>query len=90
MIPPQPEPQPHDLDDALRKRILARAREINGTLLARFTTISDDLDAGSHLAALGGLDGIERQVETMRSLLLLVPIEQPLFGNPSTTHKERT
>ena len=34
---------------------------------------SDDLDAGGHRAALGGLDGIEREIQTMRSFLLLLP-----------------
>jgi hypothetical protein len=65
-------PWPHDLDKALRLRIIAQATEINGKLLARFASVADDLDAGSHLAALGGLDGIERQVETMRAFLLLL------------------
>jgi hypothetical protein len=65
-------PQPHDLDKALRLLIIARATEINGKLLARLATVADDLDAGGHLAALGGLDGIERQIETMRAFLLLL------------------
>jgi hypothetical protein len=65
-------PWPHDLDKALRQRIIARATEINGKLLARLATVADDLDAGAHLAALGGLDGIEREIETMRAFLLLL------------------
>jgi hypothetical protein len=67
------QPQPAEVDEALRKRILFRAKEINGTLLARFTTIADDLDARRARAAIGGLDGIEREIQTMRSLLLLFP-----------------
>jgi hypothetical protein len=67
------EPQPHDLDEAIRKRIIGRAMEINTKLLARLATVADDLDAGGHRAALGGLDGLERQIDTMRSLLLLLP-----------------
>ena len=67
------EPQPHDLDEAIRLRILERAKAINTKLLARLRTAADDLDAGGHRAALGGLDGIERQIDTMRSLLLLLP-----------------
>jgi hypothetical protein len=35
--------------------------------------VADDLDAGHDLAALGGLDGIEREIQTMRSFLLLLP-----------------
>ena len=65
-------PWPHDLDKALRTRIIAQATEINGKLLARLASVADDLDAGGHLAALGGLDGIERQIETMRAFLLLL------------------
>jgi len=45
---------------------------INSKLQARLATVADDLDAGGHRAALGGLDGIERQIETMRTLLLLL------------------
>jgi hypothetical protein len=52
--------------------VLARVSAINGKVLARLATVSDDLDAGGHRAALGGLDGLERQIETMRSLLLLL------------------
>ena len=72
MTQSDPQPQPNDLDRTLRKLVLARAAEINGKLLARLSTVSDDLDAGSPLAALGALDGLERQIETMRSFLLLL------------------
>lgn len=67
------EPLPHDSDEALRLRVLERVKGINTKLLARLGTVAEDLDAGGHRAALGGLDGIERQIETMRSLLLLLP-----------------
>jgi hypothetical protein len=66
------EPLPHDSDEALRLRVLERVKGINMKLLARLETVAEDLDAGGHRAALGGLDGIERQIETMRSLLLLL------------------
>jgi hypothetical protein len=65
-------PQPRDPDEAIRKRVLERAMEINTKLLGRLATVADDLDVGGHRAALGGLDGIERQIDTMRSLLLLL------------------
>jgi hypothetical protein len=64
--------QPHDSDEALRLRVLERVKDINTKLLARLGTVAEDLDAGGHRAALGGLDGLERQIETMRSLLLLL------------------
>jgi hypothetical protein len=63
---------PNPLDEALRRRVLARVMAINGKLLATLATVADDLDAGSHLAALGGLDGLEKQITTMRSFLLLL------------------
>jgi hypothetical protein len=72
MTEPNTTPTPHDLDEALRQLVLARVSAINGKVLARLATVSDDLDAGGHRAALGGLDGLERQIETMRSLLLLL------------------
>jgi hypothetical protein len=67
-----PQTPPRDLNAAVRRLILARAAEINGRLLARLATVADDLDQGSHLAALGGLDGIEREIDRMRSFLLLL------------------
>ena len=66
------EPQPRDPDDAIRKRVIERAMAINTKLLARLATVADDLNVGGHRAALGGIDGLERQIETMRSLLLLL------------------
>jgi hypothetical protein len=67
-----PQTPPHDLDAAVKRLILARAAEINGTLLARLATVADDLDQGRHLAALGGLDSIEPEIGRMRSFLLLL------------------
>lgn len=66
-------PQPRDLDEAIRKRVIERVLAINTKLLGRLATLADDLDAGGHRAALGGLDGLEREIGTMRSLLLLLP-----------------
>jgi len=64
--------QPHDPNEAVRKLVIARAAEINGRLLARLATVADDLDLGGSLAALGGLDGIDRDIDRMRSFLLLL------------------
>lgn len=71
--PPPPDHQNPDVDALLRRHILARAKGINGKLLARLATASDDLDAGNGLAALGGIDGIEREIQTLRCFLLLLP-----------------
>jgi hypothetical protein len=65
-------PQPLDIDEAIRLRVIERAKAINTQLLARLSTAGEDLEAGGYLAALGGLDGIEKQSDTMRSLLLLL------------------
>lgn len=59
-------------DDDLRRRILERAQAMNVRLLTALTSIADDLAQGHHLAALGGLDGLERLINTIRSLLLLL------------------
>jgi len=67
------DPQPHDPDEAIRKRVIERAMAINSKLLARLATVADDLDAGGYRAAIGGLDGLERDIGTMRSFLLLLP-----------------
>jgi hypothetical protein len=67
-----PQPHPFDPDAVLRDRVLERAKTINTKLLTRLQTVADDLDAGGHLAALGGLDGIEREVERKHSFLLLL------------------
>jgi len=67
----EPNPQPHELDERIRLRILERATEINTKLLARLSTAAEDLNLGRHRAALGALDGIEKQIHAMRTLLLL-------------------
>jgi hypothetical protein len=66
------EPQPREIDEAISKRVIERAMAINTKLVAQLATVADDLDMGGHSAALGGLEGIERQIDTMRSLLLLL------------------
>ena len=66
------EPKLNNLDQAVREWILARAKEINKKLLVRLEAVSIDLNNNRHLAALGGLDGIERETGEMRSFLLLL------------------
>ena len=72
MTKANPKPQPPDSDEAIRLRILERAKTLNAEILARLRTAADDLEAGHHLAALGALDGIERELTTIRSILLLL------------------
>jgi len=64
--------QRHDPDEAIRLRILGRAKTLNAEILARLSTAQDDLEAGQHRAALGALDGIEAQINIIRSVLLLL------------------
>ena len=64
--------QSREIDEALRGLVISRVSAINGNVLARLATVSGDLDAGQHLAALGALDGLERQIDTMRNFLLLL------------------
>jgi hypothetical protein len=66
-------PQLHDPEELIRKRVIERAMAINTKLLARLATVADDLDVGGYRAAIGGLDGLERDIGTMRSFLLLLP-----------------
>ena len=73
MTETNPQPQPRDLDEAIRKRVIERAMAINSKLLARLATVADDLDVGGYRAAIGGLDGLERDIGTICSFLLLLP-----------------
>jgi len=61
-----------DPDEAIRERILSRAKSVNAEILDRLRIAADDLEAGEHRAALGALDGIESQLTTIRSVLLLL------------------
>ena len=64
--------QSPDPDEAIRERILSRDKAVNTEILDRLRIAADDLKAGEHRAALGALDGIEAQLTTIRSVLLLL------------------
>jgi hypothetical protein len=64
-----PSPDP---DEAIRERILSRAKAVNAEVLDRLRLAADDLEAGEHRAALGALDRIEAQLTIIRSVLLLL------------------
>lgn len=70
---PNSKDQPPDREAALRAYILDLAREMSRHLVMRLQVIHDDLKDNNHRAALGGLDGIERDINILRSFLLLVP-----------------
>ena len=63
---------PAEDDDRLRERILHHSQAINIDLITRLSTVADDLAAGQHLAAIGGIDGFERELQNMRCFLLLL------------------
>ncbi|MGB6688540.1 MAG: hypothetical protein WBE76_11920 [Terracidiphilus sp.] len=67
-----PQRQAPESDDALRRLVLRRAREINGKILTSLAIASDELDDNNYLGAIGSLDGLESEIQTMRSLLLLL------------------
>ncbi len=68
----RPTTQSSDPDEAIRERVLARAKAVNAEILDRLRIAADDLEAGEHRAALGALDGIEAQLTIIRSVLLLL------------------
>lgn len=72
MTQPNTELRPPDPDEAIRERILERAKAISDKLFSRLGIVDDDLEKGMHRAAIGGLDGIEREIDTLRSFLLLL------------------
>lgn len=68
----KPKAKSPDPDEAIRERILSRAKAVNAEILERLRIAADDLEAGEHRAALGALDGIEAQLSIIRSVLLLL------------------
>ena len=72
MKKPDKKLRPRDIDEELRLRVLERAKAISDKLFTRLGIVDDDLEKGMHRAALGGLDGIEREIDTLRSFLLLL------------------
>ena len=66
------EQNPNEVDQAIRQRIIARSKEINQRLLVRLEAVAIDLDHDRHLAALGGIEGLDREIREMRSFLLLL------------------
>ena len=72
MTQSNPQPQLPDLEARFREHVLERAKAANTELLARLSGVANDLDQGEHRAALGGIDGLARQIDTLRSLLLLL------------------
>ncbi len=64
---------PHfDPNEAIRLRLLGRARALNRAILSRFAIAADDLESELHLQALGALDGVETEIANLKTLLRLV------------------
>ena len=66
------QPQPPEIELALKELILRRAREINGKILTSLAIVSDELDDNNYLGAIGGLDGLESEIAVLRCTLLLL------------------
>jgi hypothetical protein len=64
-----PEPNNDDLDQAIRERIFDRVKERNRKLIVRLEAVAIDLNHNRHLAALGGLDRFEREIDEIRAFL---------------------
>lgn len=69
MAPSNETPEP---DEAIRERIFSRAKCLTTEVAERIGLALSDLDQGQHRAALGALDGVERQLTIIRSVLLLL------------------
>jgi hypothetical protein len=67
-----PKPPDEDADVTIRERILHRAKVLTTAILNRVTVAVNDLSAGNHRAALGALAGVEQEIATVRSILLLL------------------
>jgi hypothetical protein len=72
-----PKSPPSDIDAMLRRHIISRAKVVSATLLSRLVRVTNDLSASNDLGALGGLEGFERDVQTLRSFLLLLRQWEP-------------
>lgn len=67
-----PNPPDRDADAVIRERIIGRAKTLTTEIIDRLTVAVADLSDGKHLAALGALAGIEQELNTVRSILLLL------------------
>jgi hypothetical protein len=65
-------PNPAELDSAIRERILERTKRYNAEILKRFSIADEDLANNKHRAALGALDGIDSMLQEFRALLRLM------------------
>lgn len=61
-----------DPNEAIRLRLIGRARALNGAVLSRFAIAADDLEGEFHLRALGALDGVEIEIQNLKTLLRLI------------------
>lgn len=68
----QPNRPEEATDAALRERIFHRAKTLATEIVNRLNLAVADLSEGNHLGALGALAGIERDLTTIRAILLLL------------------
>jgi hypothetical protein len=67
-----PVPPDRETEAAIRERIIDRAKNLTSDIIDRLTVAVDDLSDGRDRAALGALAGIEQEITTVRSILLLL------------------
>jgi hypothetical protein len=63
------EPPAFDPNQAIRRRLLGRARALNTEIQSRFRTAAEDLEEERHL---GALDGVETEIANLKTLLRLL------------------
>ena len=68
----QPAPAAFDPNQAIRLRLLGRARALNAEIRSRFTIAAEDIDEERHLSALGAIDGVETEIANLKTLLRLL------------------
>ena len=66
-----PNDPPFNANEAIRLRLLGRAKALNASVLSRFRTAAEDLEGECHLRALGALDGVDTEIAKLRTLLRL-------------------
>ena len=69
--PASPTP-PDSPEEALRARLFEKARTYNNRLVERTTHVAGHLDSREALGVIGSLDGAEKDIESLRTLMSLI------------------
>ena len=63
---------PDSPEEALRARLFEKARVYNNRLVERTNNVAGHLDRREALGVIGSLDGAERDIESLRTLMSLI------------------